>query len=47
MRWNMPAASCKVPEMSRVAELLEGSSRTFALSIPMLPEPLRSEIGVA
>ena len=27
--------------------LLEKTSRTFALTIPMLPEPLRTEIGVA
>lgn len=28
-------------------ELLERSSRTFALSIPLLPEPTRREVGIA
>src|SRR5262249_50075119 len=27
--------------------LLEGSSRTFALSIPLLPEPTRRQVGIA
>src|ERR1700712_2271891 len=27
--------------------LLQKTSRTFALSIPLLPEPLRTEVGVA
>ena len=27
--------------------LLQKTSRTFALTIPMLPQPLRTEIGVA
>ncbi|MFG0307243.1 MAG: squalene/phytoene synthase family protein [Phycisphaerales bacterium JB040] len=36
-----------MPEVVSVDELLRGSSRTFALSIPLLPEPVRSELGVA
>ena len=30
-----------------IAELLQASSRTFALTIPMLPEPLRDQVGLA
>jgi farnesyl-diphosphate farnesyltransferase len=30
-----------------IGELLEKTSRTFALSIPLLPEPTRREVGVA
>jgi len=33
--------------MDRIAELLEKTSRTFALSIPLLPEPTRRELAVA
>ena len=33
--------------MDRIKDLLEKTSRTFALSIPMLPEPTRRELGVA
>ena len=33
--------------MSTLDHLLTGSSRTFALSIPLLPEPVRSEITTA
>jgi farnesyl-diphosphate farnesyltransferase len=33
--------------MSRIDELLEKTSRTFALSIPLLPEPTRRQLGVA
>lgn len=37
----------RVPTDSRLDELLEKSSRTFALAIPTLPEPTRSEVVVA
>jgi len=33
--------------MPSLPELLEGVSRTFALSIPRLPEPLREEVVIA
>lgn len=33
--------------MSRIDELLEKTSRTFALSIPLLPQPTRRQLGVA
>ena len=33
--------------MADLADLLEKTSRTFALSIPRLPEPTRTEVGVA
>lgn len=33
--------------MDRIDELLERTSRTFALSIPLLPEPTRRELGIA
>ncbi len=33
--------------MDRIEDLLEKTSRTFALSIPMLPEPTRRELGIA
>jgi len=34
-------------EAPSIDELLEKTSRTFALSIPLLPEPTRREVGVA
>lgn len=42
-------AECRVipQECTSVAELLRATSRTFALSIENLPEPLREEIAVA
>lgn len=33
--------------MTTLDELLERTSRTFAISIPMLPEPLRRHVGIA
>jgi len=33
--------------MANLDELLEKTSRTFALSIPMLPEPTRRHVGIA
>ena len=33
--------------MATIEDLLLKTSRTFALSIPMLPEPTRREVGVA
>ncbi|NKB87772.1 MAG: hypothetical protein GKS06_06085 [Acidobacteria bacterium] len=33
--------------MSRIDELLTTTSRTFALSIPLLPEPTRAQLGIA
>jgi len=33
--------------MTRVEELLEKTSRTFALSIPVLPEPTRRQVMIA
>lgn len=35
------------PTMPHLDELLEKTSRTFALSIPLLPEPTRNEVTVA
>ena len=34
-------------DRDRVEQLLLGTSRTFALSIPMLPQPTREEVAVA
>jgi len=36
-----------VKAMANLDELLEKTSRTFALSIPMLPEPTRQNVGIA
>ena len=36
-----------MPEAVTLDGLLAGSSRTFALSIPLLPEPVRTELSVA
>jgi farnesyl-diphosphate farnesyltransferase len=36
-----------VKDMARLDDLLEKTSRTFALSIPMLPEPTRRHVGIA
>jgi len=36
-----------VKTMANLDELLEKTSRTFALSIPMLPEPTRQHVGIA
>jgi len=33
--------------MDKIADLLLKTSRTFALTIPLLPEPTRAEVGVA
>ena len=33
--------------MTRLEELLENTSRTFALSIPVLPEPTRRQVMIA
>ncbi len=33
--------------MDRIDDLLDKTSRTFALSIPLLPEPTRRELGIA
>jgi len=33
--------------MATLDDLLEKTSRTFALSIPMLPEPTRRHVGIA
>ena len=33
--------------MADLDQLLEGSSRTFALTIPLLPEPIRAQVTVA
>jgi len=35
------------PTMQRIDELLGKTSRTFALSIPLLPQPTRRQMGVA
>ena len=37
----------KAADQRRVGELLGKASRTFALTIPMLPEPLRHAMGIA
>ena len=36
-----------MPDRERIYRLLEGSSRTFALSIPRLPQPLRDQVALA
>ena len=36
-----------IDQRDRIDELLEKTSRTFALSIPLLPQPTRRELGVA
>jgi farnesyl-diphosphate farnesyltransferase len=36
-----------MPSRPEIDELLQKTSRTFALTIPLLPEPTRTEIGVA
>ena len=33
--------------MTEIESLLQKTSRTFALTIPYLPRPIRDEIGVA
>src|SRR5450432_969393 len=33
--------------MDEIGDLLQKTSRTFALTIPLLPEPTRSEVSVA
>jgi farnesyl-diphosphate farnesyltransferase len=33
--------------MTEIEDLLQKTSRTFALTIPLLPEPTRAEVGVA
>src|ERR1700687_5591830 len=38
-----PAASSP----AEIAQLLEKTSRTFALAIPLLPEPTRLQVGIA
>src|SRR5689334_16439764 len=38
------AAACSPAELD---ELLEKTSRTFALAIPLLPEPTRRQVGLA
>lgn len=42
-------ASASQPDeaMDRIDDLLEKTSRTFALSIPLLPEPTRREVAIA
>lgn len=50
MERALHSASWKAQEMTNKDELnslLLKTSRTFALSIPLLPEPTRSEVGVA
>lgn len=36
-----------MPDRERLQQLLKASSRTFALSIPRLPDPLRDEVALA
>jgi phytoene/squalene synthetase len=33
--------------MDEIGDLLQKTSRTFALTIPLLPEPTRREVSVA
>ncbi|MBV8200738.1 MAG: squalene/phytoene synthase family protein [Acidobacteria bacterium] len=40
-----PAGTSSSP--GEIAELLERTSRTFALAIPLLPEPTRLQVGIA
>ena len=39
--------STTIDRMARLEELLEKTSRTFALSIPVLPDPTRAEVTIA
>jgi farnesyl-diphosphate farnesyltransferase len=41
------ARTARMERMERMERLLEGSSRTFALTIPFLPAPTRHEVTVA
>jgi farnesyl-diphosphate farnesyltransferase len=44
MELEAPAAASSQAE---IAQLLEKTSRTFALAIPLLPEPTRLQVGIA
>src|SRR5204862_5048117 len=39
--------SGRLRAMAQLDDLLEKTSRTFALSIPMLPEPTRRHVGIS
>lgn len=39
-------APLKDPRRQLIDDLLQATSRTFALAIPLLPEPLKAEVGV-
>jgi farnesyl-diphosphate farnesyltransferase len=43
---NLPTPSAAI-DASELDELLLKTSRTFAVSIPLLPHPLRSQVGIA
>lgn len=43
----MGAPASRDEAMDRIDDLLEKTSRTFALSIPLLPEPTRREVAIA
>jgi farnesyl-diphosphate farnesyltransferase len=47
MELEAPAAASSVAEIAEIARLLEKTSRTFALAIPLLPEPTRLQVGIA
>lgn len=44
---GLAATALSRPERKRLDELLTASSRTFALTIPLLPEPTRTEVTLA
>jgi len=45
--WDGMTAGLTLAERERLEELLAMSSRTFALTIPLLPEPTRLEVTIA
>jgi farnesyl-diphosphate farnesyltransferase len=47
MELEAPAAASSVAEIAEIDRLLQKTSRTFALAIPLLPEPTRLQVGIA
>jgi len=47
MELEAPAAASSVAEIAEIDRLLQQTSRTFALAIPLLPEPTRLQVGIA
>ena len=42
-----PAPAAEASSPAEIDDLLEKTSRTFALAIPLLPEPTRLQVGIA